>query len=307
MLKYEHNKNYINLVILNGIYKTELSDKYNELIFDKQSLKIPQNKKIEKPIHLLFITSQDCDYSIDIVAEEHSCFTVIEEHTSLENLSYTNNIKINITAKKNSEITYYKLQNENLLAVHFAQTKIKQKQNSKVSSGFIGRGSKIAKDNLHVELAEKNASYNAIGIISLLDTQLLNYQMRVEHLAPNCMSNILFKGIINDKAIGDFKCLIVAHPGAFKTETHVTNKNLLLSESAVMNAAPELEIYTDDVICTHGATVGQLDPDALFYLRSRGLSKNKSTELLTTAFTQEIIDQFAEYLKPKITYEYQNT
>jgi len=306
------DKNYINklklphtdtLVVINGIYQEKLSDKCDKLILSEQIFKIPKNIKLEKPIHLLFLTAQDCNHTINIIAEEDSCFTLIEEHAGLKNHSYTNNIKINITAKKNSTITYYKLQTENSIGIHHAQTTVKQEQNSKVSSGFIGKGGKSSQDSVQIELVEKNASYNAIGIIALHETQTLNYKLRIEHLAPNCSSNVLFKGLINDGATGDFNCLVVARPNATKTETHVINKNLLLSELATMNTAPALEIYVDDIICTHGATVGQLDQEALFYLRSRGLAENKATQLLTTAFAQEIIDQFAAFCRPKITLE----
>ncbi|EKE00793.1 MAG: FeS assembly protein SufD [uncultured bacterium] len=303
------DKNYISklkvpnscvCVILDGVHKSELSDKCDGFVFDQQTLNIPANAKIEKPIHLLFITSQNCNQKINIVAAPNSSFVLIEEHVSLKASPYSSNATFNITAKNSSEITYYKLQAENSFATHNAQTNIKLEKNSKVISGFIGKGAKIARDTLHVELVEENASYSAIGIIALHDTQTLSYQTHIEHLAPNCTSNVLFKGLINDEAIGNFRCLVVAHPGAIKTETHVTNKNLLLSETAIMNTAPELEIYTDDVICTHGATVGQLDQEAIFYLRSRGLAENIATKLLTNAFAQEIIDQFIEPFRPKI-------
>ena len=189
------DKNYINklklpntstLVILNGVYQPELSDKCDDLIFDQQTLKISSNAKIEKPIHLLFLTSQNYDYSIAIIAEENCRFTLLEEHASTKNQPYNNSIKINILAKNNSEITYYKLQAENSTATHNAQTTIKQEQNSKINSGFIGKGAKLSQDVLRVELTGKNASYNAIGIIALHDTQTLNYQIRIEHRAPNC-------------------------------------------------------------------------------------------------------------------------
>lgn len=289
------------LVILNGIYQGQLSNSCNKLTLSKQTLKIPKNTKVEKPIHLLFLTSENCNHNLNIIAEEDSCLTLIEEHASLKTHSYENNVKINIIAKKGSEITYYKLQTENNLAIHQAQTTIKQEENSRINNGFIGKGAKISQDILRVDLAEKNAVYNAIGIITLHKTQTLNYKIHIEHLASNCRSNVLFKGLINGNATGDFNCLVVAHPNATKTETHVTNKNLLLSELAKMNTAPALEIYTDDVICTHGATVGQLDQEALFYLRSRGLAENQATQLLTTAFAQEIIDQFAPFCQSKIT------
>ena len=310
------NKNYINkfkisntntLVVHNGIYQPQLSNQCAQLIFTKQTLKIPKNSKIKTPIHLLFLTDQSHDSNIDIIAEENSSFTLVEEHTSLKKHNYTNNIKINITAKNNSKITYYKLQNENNTAIHNAQTHIKQKQNSKIVSGFMSQGAKSTQDILHIELTEKNASYNAIGIIALRDNQNLHYQTRIEHLAANCTSNIVYKGIVSDNATGNFKCLVVVHPNCANTVTHVTNKNLLLSELATMHTSPQLEIYADDVICTHGATVGQLDQNALFYLRSRGLAKNTATKLLTIAFAQEIINQFADCCRQKITLDIPHT
>ena len=238
-------------------------------MLEHKTLKIPKNTKIEEPVRL-------SSSSVDIIAEENSRSTII--------CDYANNIKI--TAKKGSEITYYRMQTASC-----TQIEIKQEENSKVNSKFIGKDAEIANETVHVELTERNASYDAIGLILLLDSQVLNYKLTIEHLAPNCTSNVLFKGVIDDKATGDFNCLVIVHPDAYKTETHVTNKNLLLSESATMNTSPGLEIYTDDVICTHGATVGQLDQDALFYLRSRGISEDKAIQLLTTAFTQEIMDQ----------------
>lgn len=311
------NKNYINklklphtntLVIFNGVYQPTLSSKCKHWLFTKQNLKIFEHSKISAPLHLLFLTEQNNNCTINITVEENSSITLIEEHVSLTNYSYTNKININIIAKKNSEIIYYKLQTANNTTNHHAQTHITQKQSSKIISGFLGKGTKNSYDNLHVELTEKKACYNAYGILALRDTQNFHYQMRIDHLATNCTSNIIYKGIINHKATGTFDCLVVVHPNATKTTTHVTNKNLLLSEAATMNTSPQLEIYTDDVLCTHGATVGQLDQAALFYLRSRGIAKNRARQLLTTAFAQEITDQFADFCRTKTTldipYEY---
>lgn len=302
-------KNYISklkipntntLVIFNGIYQSDLSDQHEGLVINQQTLKLT-NSKLEKPIHLLFLNSKNSEHTFSIIAEENSHVTLIEEHDSLKQNAYSNNIKINILAKNSSEIIYYKLQTENNNTIHNAQTEITLKQNSKFVSNFIGKGAKTSHDILHVKLTEEHSNYDALGIISLHNTQTLNYQMHIEHLVPNCTSNLLFKGIIDDKATGTFDCLVTAHPNAIKTETHVTNKNLLLSETATMNTSPQLEIYADDVICTHGATVGQLDQEALFYLRSRGLAENSAIQLLTAAFTQEIVDKFASFCKQKIS------
>lgn len=299
------------LVMHNGVFQAKLSNRCDNLTFTKQNLKIFKNIRLKKPLHLLFINSQSSNCNINIIAEENCNFTLIEEHINYKNFSYNSNVKINITAKKNSKIIYYKLQNEDNNTTHNKQTIIKQEKNSSISSSFVGKGAKVSSDLLHVKLSGKNANYNSIGIIALHQNQIFNYKTNIEHLAPNCTSNVLFKGIINDKAVGNFSCLVVATKNATKTETHVINKNLLLSPLATMNTSPQLEIYVDDLICTHGATVGQLDSDALFYLRSRGLAENMAKQLLTNAFIQEIIGQFAPLLQQKInidnTYEHQIT
>lgn len=303
------NLNYINklklpstntLVIHNGVYQHKLSSTCSHCTFADQNLKIFKDAKITTPLHLLFLHTQNYNSTINIIAEENSNITLIEEHASLTNHPYTNNIQINITAKKSSEIIYYKLHTANT-ANHHAQTHITQKQSSKITSRFIGKGPTISHDSIHIELTETNATYHACGILTLRDIQNLHYQMRIDHFAPNCTSNIIYKGIVNHKATGTFDCLVVVHPNATKTVTHVINKNLLLSEAATMNTSPQLEIYTDDVHCTHGATVGQLDQAALFYLRSRGIAKNHARQLLTTAFAQEITDQFADFCNAKTT------
>ena len=305
------NKNYITdkfklpdtniLVLLNGIHQPELSDAYINSTFKNQTLKIPQNTKVEQPIHLLFITSQSCDITLDIIAEKNSYATIIEEHISLGDSAYINNIETNINTKNHSEIIHYKIQTENIeQSNHQTKTHINQEQNSKITSFLISKGAKTSSDTLHIKLAEENASYDIKGINLLCDTQTMNQQIRIEHLVPNCTSNVLFKSIVDDQATNNFDCRIVAYPNTTKTQTHVTNKNLLLSETATANTSPELEVYVDDVICTHGATVGQLDLEAIFYLRSRGIAKDMATKLLTAAFVQEITDQFIKYDRLKI-------
>lgn len=300
------NENYITsvfklpgtstIVILNGIYQPELSDPQPIVILKNQTLEIPENTQLEKPLHLLFLASQNYHCSFEITAKKSSYTTIIEEYASLGDSIHTNNIKTSIMAEEDSSITHYKLQTENIsTADHQIKTTINQAQNSKISSFLISVGAKTATDTLHIKLSGKNASYSIKGINLLRDTQNTNLNLLVEHLAPNCSSNVLFKGIINDHATSNFDCRVVVHPGAIKTETHVTNKNLLLNKAATANTSPELEVYADDVICTHGATVGQLDQEAIFYLRSRGIEKNRAINLLTAAFTQEITDQFPKF------------
>ncbi|MDR1057605.1 MAG: SufD family Fe-S cluster assembly protein [Coxiellaceae bacterium] len=288
------------LVMLNGEYQPQLSDQSN-LQFANQTVTFSKNMKIETPIHLLFLTARDCHTMFNIIATEGSYTTIIEEHASLGEQIYTSDIKVNIDAKARSEIVHYKLQFENITkSTHRAETNINQETDSKIISCFINKGANITTDRLWVKLMGEKASYKVRGVNLLSDQQNMTCQICIEHLVPNCISSVLTKGIIDDRSVSNFDCRVIAHSNAVKTETHVLNKNLLLSEKAVVNTAPELEVYVDDVTCTHGATVGELDKEALFYLRSRGIAKNMAIKILTNAFIQEITTQFAQYSRYKI-------
>lgn len=307
--------NAISLVIFDGVFQPDVSSELHGVSFVSHNLQIPANFKLSLPIQLLFLYTKDCKYNLNIKLWQNSSCVIIEEHVSINTLNcFTSRacndeagltgravaieVEINITAANNSDITYYKIQNQSDLSNHHARTVIDQHKNSQVKYGFMGKGSSKSCDILQIHMSEEHASFDALGVIILDKSQSLNYKMNIEHLAPNCSSNILFKGVIDDKAAGDFVCKILVHPSAYKTETHVINKNLLLSSSATMNTEPSMEIYTDDVNCTHGATVGQLDQEAIFYMRCRGIAYAQAVELLTKAFTQEIIEKFNEYLRP---------
>lgn len=289
------------LVVLDGVYQPQLSSSIVNVIIGEKTLKISKNTKLSFPIHLLFLASQNCYNFFDIIAEEDSYTTIIEEHASLGDGQYTSEIKTHITAKANSEIVHYKLQLGNITqATYLNTTDIDQATGSRITSAFINKGVKTAKDTLYVKLAGENAAIDIKGINLLRDHQNMSCHIKIEHQKPNCSSNVLFKSVVNDQATNNFACRVIAHSSATKTETHVTNKNLLLSELATANTSPEMEVYADDVICTHGATVGQLDAEALFYLRSRGITKNRAIAMLISAFVQEVADQFAKYDRFKI-------
>lgn len=293
--------NAISLVILDGACRLDLSSQSHELSLAEHNLQIPPNFKASKPIQLLFLYTKDCKYHLDVNIGQNSSCVIIEEHVPINidetRRASTIEVSINITAANNSAITHYKIQNQDGLSNHQARTVINQHKNSQVKYGFMGRGVSKSCDILQIHMLEEHSGFNALGVMALDKSQILNYKINIEHSAPNCSSNVLFKGVVDDKAIGDFACKVLVHPSAHKTETHVTNKNLLLSHTATMNTEPSLEIYTDDVNCTHGATVGQLDQEAIFYMRCRGIAYAQAVELLTKAFTQEIIEKFAEYLR----------
>ena len=290
--------NTINLVILDGVYRADLSSQAHELNFIEHKLRIMPNFKPALPMQLLFLYTKACNYHLDIDIGRNSSCVIIEEHIDLGREDCDIEVAINITAANNSNITYYKIQNQGNLSNHQARTVINQHENSQVKYGFMGKGASKSCDILQIHMLEDRSSFNALGVMALDKAQILNYKIDIEHVAPNCSSNVLFKGVIDDKAIGDFACKVLVHPSAYKTQTHVTNKNLLLSQAATMNTGPSMEIYTDDVNCTHGATVGQLDQEAIFYMRCRGIVYTQAVKLLTKAFTQEIVEKFAEYLHP---------
>jgi len=301
-----------------------------QVVARQHNLQIPANFKPALPIQLLFLYTKDCKYHLDIKLGQNSSCVIIEEHISIntlnchgaksasrndenkhassvhhsearqiESVGIATEATINITAANNSTITYYKIQNQSDLSNYQTRTVINQHKNSQVNYGFMGKGVSKSCDIVQIHMLEERASFDALGAMILDKSQMLNYKMNIEHLAPNCSSNVLFKGVITDQAVGDFACRVLVHPSAYKTQTHVTNKNLLLSPSAAMNTEPSMEIYTDDVNCTHGATVGQLDQEALLYLRCRGIAYTQAVELLTKAFTQEIVEKFTQYLQPK--------
>lgn len=300
------NKNYIlnnfklpgtrTIVILDGVYSPDLSDQSSDLVIKNNELVISENIKIETPIHLIFLSQKNYESNFDITAEKNSRTNIIEEHIGFKDKPCSSAIKINVKAFAESTILYQKIKFENIEnSKHKVETNISQETGSKLINTLLSKEVKSYKENLHIKLEGEGASYENKSITLLKDQQNVTNKIRIEHLTPGCSSNVLAKSIIDDNATNNFDCRVIAHPNATNTKTHVTNKNLLLSDKATANTAPELEIYVDDVICTHGATVGQLDEDALFYLRSRGIEKENATKILQEAFIKEITDEILTF------------
>jgi Fe-S cluster assembly protein SufD len=173
---------------------------------------------------------------------------------------------------------------------HIDFTCVHQKRNSNFKIHTLTTGGKLVRNNLKIELQEKNcnAYLNGLYIVSG-DSHVDNHSF-VDHASPECYSNELYKGVLNGNGRGVFNGKIFVRKDAQKTNAYQSNKNILLSDDAVMNSKPQLEIYADDVKCSHGATTGQLDPEALFYLRSRGISEANSKAMLTQSFAGEILE-----------------
>jgi len=269
------------------------------LMIEGTFLQIPKNCIIPYPIHLLFLnTGQNkfisCPRNI-IVAHAGAQVKIIEEHTANQAEDYFTNVVTELHAYPNARIDYYKLQSEHVTATHIANIRVQQKQDSCVSTFFVDDGSCLAREDLTVDLHESGAACHMNGLYLLKhDEQQIDNHIYVDHAATHCTSSMLYKGILNNKSRAVFNGKVYVHPRAQQTNAQQANHNLLLSSDAEVNTKPELEIYADDVKCAHGATVGQLDVDALFYLRARGIEKEAALKLLAQAFTAEVMQKITD-------------
>lgn len=269
------------------------------LMMEGTFLQIPKNCLVPYPIHLLFLnTGQDkfisCPRNI-IIAHAGAQVKIIEEHTVNQAEHYFTNVVTELYAYPNARIDYYKLQSEHVTATHIANVRVHQKQDSFVNTFFADDGSHLAREDLTVDLHESGAVCHMNGLYLLKhDEQQVDNHIYVKHAATHGTSSMLYKGILNNKSRAVFNGKVHAYPGAQQTHAQQANHNLLLSPAAEVNTKPELEIYADDVKCTHGATVGQLDVDALFYLRARGIEKAAALKLLAQAFTTEVMQKITD-------------
>jgi Fe-S cluster assembly protein SufD len=226
------------------------------------------------------------------VGESAQAAFVICDHT-VSNHSFLTNSLTEIYAGDNSSINYDWLQNENGQSTHINNLFIHQEQNSRFASSIVSLHGGLIRNNFNVVLAGENASTDLNGLFLCDDKQHVANHLLLDHASPHCTSNQLFKGILDDDATGSFNGKILVRKDAQKTQAYQKNNNILLSATARMNTKPHLEIYADDVKCSHGATVGQLDNEALFYIRSRGISEPEARHLLMYAFANDIVGKIS--------------
>lgn len=256
-----------------------------------------ENAIIDKPIHLIYIsTTQNTSPWFHlrnlIIAEPNSQAVVVESYVGFSDSVYFNNITTEISLEQNANITHYKIQQEAKQAFHVALIKILQNQGSHFSSYSLSIGGKLSRNEIQCDLSAPGCECILNGLYLANERQQVDTVAKVDHKAVNGTSRVFFKGIENDKAKAIFRGAAYVHPNAQQTDAEQKNNNLLLSPNAEVDTKPQLEIYANDVKCSHGATVGQLDEDELFYLRSRGIDENTARGLLTYSFAKEIIDDF---------------
>lgn len=252
---------------------------------------LPKGYSPDKPIQLLFYSCtmglMQSPHNI-IVADQASQLTVIETFFGADDKSYFNNVTTQIIAKADAQIRYYKLQMESKQSSHIANISILQDQASQTQIFNFGQGAQLARDHLIVQLQQSRASTHLYGLYGPGMQQHHDHHTHIEHQATHCESTQLYKGILNNQSSAIFNGQITVQPKAQQTKAQQMNHNLLLSQNATIDTKPELAIFADDVQCTHGATIGQLDEESLFYLRSRGINEDHARQILLTAFANEI-------------------
>jgi len=226
-----------------------------------------------------------------IVAGPGSSVTVVETYAGISGGATCTNAVTQVVLDEGAQVQHYKIQDEPESAFHLALLDVCQGPDSRFSSGSVALGSKIARNEVRVRLEGEGAEVHIDGLYLPRSDQHHDNPILIEHTAPRCTSRQLYKGIVDERGHGVFNGRIIVWPNAPGTDASQTNKNLLLSDHAEVDTRPRLEIFTDDVKCTHGAAVGALDEEALFYLRSRGMSREEAKALLTYAFASEMLDR----------------
>lgn len=269
----------------------------NAFIEDGAFVYIPAGVRIEYPLHLVYISLEKgmpgAHYPRNlIIAEKGSAVTVIEDYIGNDKAAYLNNPVTEIVVDDGARVDHYKLQRESEEAFHIASIQVSQGMESHFASHSVTFGGQLTRNNIHSYLTGPDASCTFNGLFMIDGTRHVDNHTLIHHSAPACRSWELYHGILDDSARGVFNGKIYVRPEAQKTDSQQTNRSLMLSNDSRMDAKPQLEIFADDVKCSHGATVGRIDSDALYYLRSRGVSEPDARKMLTLAFGRQVTNRF---------------
>lgn len=265
-------------------------------LHDGVSISIPENIILETPIHVLFIsTESDSEFvshprSLTVVGKNAQA-SILESYVSLTEATYFNNTVSEIILGENAVLEHDRVQFEGDRAFHISTVQVQQERNSNFTSNSLAFGGLLVRNNINAVLDGEGAECTLNGLYLGTDSQLIDNHTTIDHAKPHCPSHELYKGILSGKSKGVFNGKIKVRKDAQKTDAKQTNKNLVLSDEASIDTKPQLEIFANDVKCTHGATIGQLDEDAIFYLRSRGVSLEKARDILIYAFASDVIDR----------------
>ncbi len=265
---------------------------FEELAF----VEVAPGAVVESPLHLLFYsTAQEAPGASFprtlIHAGEHSQATIVESFGGEADAVYLTCPVTEIVAEPGAVVDHYKFQRDSREAFHLSALALSTARGSNVSTHSFSLGGAIVRHDIQARLGGEGSEATLNGLYLVDGRQVCDTHMRVDHVAAHCASHELYKGILDGRSRAVFNGRIFVHKGAQKTDAKQTNRNLLLSDDALVNTNPQLEIFADDVKCTHGSTVGQLDDDAIFYLRSRGIGAEAAKSLLTYAFASDLVER----------------
>jgi Fe-S cluster assembly protein SufD len=252
----------------------------------------------KEPVYLIHVTTGAKPNTVThprtlILAQRDSALSVIEHFVSLGSATAFTNSVTEIILEEAARVEHCKVQDESLNTYHIATIQTHQARNSNLLSHSISMGGAITRNNLNCALDGEGTEATLNGLYLGRDSQLVDHHTSIYHNKPNCNSHEFYHGILDGKSQGVFNGKIFVRPEAQKTDAKQTNRNLLLSDEATVDTKPQLEIFADDVKCTHGATIGQLDPESIFYLRARGISLEMARKMLLHAFASEIVNRIS--------------
>lgn len=257
---------------------------------------VPKGVSIQAPIHVLFVSTGRGQATVTyprslVVIEENAQAEIVESYVGLNDEKYLTNAVSELIVGDNAHLRHCRIQDESKHAYHVATLQVNQGRDSTLQSHSITLGAKLTRNNVEAVLDGEGGHCTLNGLFLVDGERHVDNHLRVDHARPHCDSREYYKGVLTDKGRGVFSGRILVRKDSQKTDAKQTNMNLLLSPDATIDTKPQLEIFADDVKCTHGATIGQLDADAIFYLRSRGMTEAAAKRLLVNAFAGEIIDE----------------
>ena len=256
---------------------------------------IGKDVSLKRPIHLLFVTDANASRNVMhprnlVIAERGSKATVVESYVSLTDAGHFTNAVTEVSVADGATVEHYRVQREGRRAFHVGTIEAVQGRDSHYISFSFATGASLSRTNIYTKLAGEGCGSTLNGLYMLDGEQHCDHQTRIEHVAPNCFSREVYKGVLDERSHGVFNGKVYVHPEAQKTDGKQTNNTLLLSPEAQVDTKPQLEIFADDVKCTHGATVGRLDEMALFYMKSRGVNAEMARRLLVYAFAADVLE-----------------
>jgi Fe-S cluster assembly protein SufD len=321
----------INLVVVNGNYNEELSEKIivkgltvksltklsssEKALLSSQAksendalialntafsgdgifLQIDKNNVIPMSVHIIYVNSGSSDFVTNtrsfIHIDGNAELTLVESFFNIGNTKVFSNFVSEKFVGENAKLTCYTFQNEGALSYSVNTNQVKIDRYSNYSNNTFTLSGELVRNNHNIELANEFCEAHLNGLFITKGTQSVDNHTLIDHQKPNCQSNELYKGIAKDKSIGTFNGKIFVRKDAQKTNAYQSSKNILMSDDATINTKPQLEIYADDVKCSHGTSTGKIDTEALFYLKARGIGEENARKLLLQAFAQELIDK----------------